>query len=147
MKKSYWTEEEQRKQVGSAMAIATTANLLLGLRWAETGKKYTNWMVTQEGMDKELCETAGTHMLIYMLPFAVELCLKGLRSQSGGKFRRTHNLKSLWQDLDEAEQAELRTRVEDPAWKNEKRTRREALGITGANENGRSGHRRPSERF
>ena len=132
MKRSHWTTEEQRKQIGSAMAIATTASLLLGLRFTETGREYTNSLVTHGGMDKDLCETAGTHMLIYMLPFAVELCLKGIRSQSGGEFIRTHNLKSLWKDLDEVEQEEIRKRVEDSAWRSEERIRREALGITDA---------------
>ena len=114
------------------MAIATTANLLLGLRCTQAGRKYIDSMVTQGGMDKDLCETAGTHMLIYMLPFAVELWLKGIRSQGGGGFIRTHNLESLWKDLDEAEQAEIRKRVDDPAWRSEERVLREALGITDA---------------
>ena len=132
MKKSCWTTEEQKKQMGSAMAIATTANLLLGLRSTETGQQYTNSMVTHGGMDRELCEAGTEYILIPMLPFAVELCLKALRSQGGGEFHWTHNLKSLWKDLDEAEQAEIRKRVEDPAWRSEETVRREALGITDA---------------
>ena len=130
MKKGHWKVEEQKKAMGSAKAIATTANLLLGLRWTETGREYTDWMVTQGGMDRELCEAGTGYILIPMLPFAVELCLKGIRSQGGGEFLWTHNLKSLWKDLDEAEQAEIRKRLEDPAWRSEERTRREALGIT-----------------
>lgn len=31
-KKDHWTSVEQKQAIGSAMAIATTANLLLGLR-------------------------------------------------------------------------------------------------------------------
>ena len=105
------------------------ASLLLGLRWTETGKEYTNWMVTQVGMDKELCEEAGIEYIsISMLPFAVELCLKGIRSQGGGEFFWTHNLKSLWKDLDEVERIEIRRRV--AARRNEERTQREILGIT-----------------
>ena len=128
MKKGRWTTEEQKTQIGSAMAIATTAGLLLGLRWSEIGKEYTNWMVTQVGMDRELCEEAGTkHILISMLPFAVELCLKGIRSQGGGEFLWKHNLKSLWNDLDETERIEIRRRV--AARRDEERTQREILGI------------------
>ena len=59
MKRSHWTAEEQKRHMGSAMAIATTANLLLGLRWTDIGRDYTNSMVAHRGMDKELCE-AGT---------------------------------------------------------------------------------------
>ena len=132
MKRGRWTTEEQKRQIGSAMAIATTANLLLGLRWTDAGKEYTTWMVAQEGLDEELCETAGTHILIYELPFAVELCLKGIRSQGGGEFLWTHNLKLLWNDLDEAERIEIRKRVEDRARSSEEKARREAIGITGA---------------
>ena len=131
-KKGRWTPDKQRKHIGSAMAIATTANLLLGLRRTDAGKEYTTWMVTQEGMDEELCKTAGTHMLIYELPFAVELCLKGIRSQGGGEFLWTHNLKLLWNDLDEAERIDIRKRVEDLARSSEERARREAIGIAGA---------------
>ena len=132
MRKIHWTVEEQKKALGSAMAIATTANLLLGLRWTEIGKEYTNSMVARGGMDKELCEAGTKYILIPMLPFAVELCLKGIKSQGRSKFLKTHNLKSLWEDLDEEEQAEIRRRVEDTAWRNEERTQREALGITDA---------------
>ena len=132
MKKSCWSTEEQKRQIGSAMAIATTANLLLGLRSTETGRQYTDSMVTHGGMDRELCEAGAEYILIPMLPFAVELCLKGIRSQGGGEFFWTHNLKLLWKDLDEAEQAEIRKRVEDPAWRSEERIRREALGIMDA---------------
>ena len=57
------------------MAIATTASLLLGLRWTRKGGEYANWMVTHGGMDKELCDAGTTHILIPMLPFAVELCV------------------------------------------------------------------------
>ena len=86
MKKSCWSTKEQKRQIGSAMAIATTANLLLGLRSTETGRQYTDSMVTHGGMDRELCEAGAEYILIPMLPFAVELCLKGIRSQGGGEF-------------------------------------------------------------
>ena len=132
MERSRWTTEEQRKQIGAAMAIATTANLLLGLRCTDTGKEYVDSMVTRGGMDRELCDGGTWYILIPMLPFAVELCLKGIKSQGGRKFLRTHNLKSLWMDLDEVEQEEIRKRVEDPAWRSEERIRREALSITDA---------------
>ncbi len=131
MKKSRWATEEQKKEIGSAMAIATTANLLLGLRSTEIGKQYTNSMVTHRGMDRELCQAGTDYILIPMLPFAVELCLKGIKSQ-GGEFLWTHNLKSLWEDLDEVERLRVRKRVEDAAWRSEERIRREALDITGA---------------
>ena len=49
----------------------------------------------------------------------------------GGEFLWTHNLKSLWKDLDEVEQVGIRKRVNSPAWRNEERPRRETLGITG----------------
>ncbi len=132
MKKGHWTPEEQRKHIGSAMAIATTARLLLGLRRTDAGKEYIAWMVTQEGMDEELCKTAGTHILIYELPFAVELCLKGLRSLGAGEFLWTHNLQLLWNDLGEAERIDIRKRVEDRARGSEEKAQRRALGITGA---------------
>lgn len=131
MKKGRWTREEQKKQIGSAMAIATTANLLLGLRCTETGKEYVDSMVTREGMDRDLCNGGIWYILIPMLPFAVELCLKGIKSQGRREFLWTHNLKSLWKDLDEVEQTGIRKRVDSPAWRDEERTRREALGITG----------------
>ena len=70
MKKSRWTTEEQRKRIGSAMAIATTANLLLGLRCTEAGKEYVDLMVTRGGMDQELCDGGTWYILIPMLPFA-----------------------------------------------------------------------------
>ena len=114
------------------MAIATTANLLLGLRWTERGREYTNWMVAHERMDKELCGAGTRYILIPMLPFAVELCLKAIRSLDGAECIYTHNLKSLWNDLDEPERAEIRRRVNDPAWRREEGIRREALGITEA---------------
>ena len=48
MKRSHWTAEEQKRHMGSAMAIATTANLLLGLRWTDIGRDYTNsWWRTE----------------------------------------------------------------------------------------------------
>ena len=131
MKKSRWATEEQKKEIGSAMAIATTANLLLGLRSTEIGKQYTNSMVTHREMDRELCQAGTDYILIPMLPFAVELCLKGIKSQ-GGEFLWTHNLKSLWEDLDEVERLGVRKRVENAAWRSEERIWREALDITGA---------------
>ena len=113
------------------MAIATTANLLLGLRSTEIGKQYTDVMVDQAGMDKALCDGGTKYILIPMLPFAVELCLKALKAQGGNEFIWTHNLKRLWEDLNKGERAEVRKRVEDPAWGQEDRQQRGALGITG----------------
>ena len=130
-KKERWTSAEQKQEIGSAMAIATTANLLLGLRSTETGKHYTDLMVKQAGMDKELCDGGTKYILIPMLPFAVELCLKALKAQGGNEFIRTHNLKLLWEDLKTGEQRAVRKRVEDPAWRNEERQQREELAITG----------------
>ena len=130
MKKGHWTPVEQKQAMGSAMAIATTANLLLGLRWTKMGKKYTELMLKQAGMDKELCDAGTKFILIPMLPFAVELCLKGLKAQGGNGFIWTHNLKSLWEDLNEEEQAEVRKRVDNPAWRKEERKQREVRGIT-----------------
>ena len=131
MKKSCWTAEEQRQRIGSAMAIATTANLLLGLRSTETGRQYVISVVAHGGMERELCETGAEYILIPMLPFAVELCLKGIKSQGGAELLWTHNLKSLWTDLVEEARIEIRKRVADPVWRHEERVRREALGITG----------------
>ena len=132
MKKSRWTTEEQRKHIGSAMAIATTARLLFGLRWTRNGREYANWMVTHGGMDRELCDAGTRYILIPMLPFAVELCLKGIRSLGGAEFIYTHNLKSLWNDLDEAERTEIRRGVNDTVSRSEWGTRRKALDITNA---------------
>lgn len=87
--------------------------------------------MTRGGMDRKLCRGGTSYILIPMLPFAVELCLKGIISQGGRAFCRTHNLKSLWTDLDAVEQVEIRTRVNSPAWRNEEKLRRDALGITG----------------
>lgn len=131
MKRGRWTTEEQRKQIGSAMAIATTANLLLGLRCTEAGKEHVDLMVRRGGMDRELCHGGTWYILIPMLPFAVELCLKGIISQGGRAFCRTHNLQLLWTDLDVVEQEGIRTRVNSPAWRSEEKQQREALGITG----------------
>ena len=127
MKRSRWTTEEQKKQIGSAMAIATTASLLLGLRCTETGKGYVDSMVTRGDMDSDLCDAGTRYILIPMLPFAVELCLKGVKSQGGGEFLWTHNLKSLWKALDEVEQVGIRKRVNSPAWRNKERPRRRPL--------------------
>ena len=131
MKRIRWTTEEQKKEIGAAMVIATTASLLLGLRCTETGKDYVDSMVTRGGMDSELCDAGTWYILIPMLPFAVELCLKSVRSQGGGEFLWTHNLKLLWKDLDEVEQVGIQKRVNSPAWRNKERPRRETLGITG----------------
>ena len=131
MKRSRWTTEEQRKQIGQAMAIATTATLLLGLRHTEAGKEYVDLMVTREGMDRELCDGGTWYILIPMLPFAVELSLKGIKSQGGREFLRTHNLKSLWKDLDDEEQTGIRRRLNSPVWRSKERLLRDALGITG----------------
>ena len=130
-KKGRWTSLEQKQEIGSAMAIATTTNLLLGLRSTEIGKHYTDVMVKQAGMDKDLCDGGTRYILIPMLPFAVELCLKALKTQGGDAFIWTHNLKLLWDDLNTGEQTAVRQRVEDSAWRNEERKRRESLGITG----------------
>ena len=129
-KREHWTSIEQRQAIGSAMAIATTANLLLGLRWSEPGKQYTDFMVVQEGMDKDLCDGGTKYILIPMLPFAVELCLKALKAQGGNGFLRTHNLKFLWNDLRNGEHPELRKRIDDPKSRKQDRKQREALGIT-----------------
>lgn len=131
MKRSRWTTKEQRKQIGAAMAIVTTANLLLGLRYTETGKAYIDSMVTHGGIDRELCDGGTRYILIPMLPFAVELCLKGITSQGMQEFLWTHNLHALWTDLDAVEQMAIRKRVENPAWRNEEKRRRDALGVTG----------------
>ena len=130
-KKEHWTSVEQQQAIGSAMAITTTANLLLGLRSTEIGRHYTDSMVELVGMDKDLCDGGTKYILLPMLPFAVELCLKALKAQGGNGFIWTHNLKLLWEDLNTGEQTALRKRVEDPAWRNEERKQREALGITG----------------
>ena len=110
------------------MAIATTANLLLGLRWAVTGREYVDAMVTEEGMDRDLADASTQYILIPMMPFAVELCLKGIRSQRGD-FLPTHNLKSLWVDLDDEDRTEIRLRTDDLASRSEERARREMLGV------------------
>ena len=130
-KKDRWTSVEQKQGIGSAMAIATTANLLLGLRWSDPGKHYTDLMVEQAGIDRELCDGGTKYVLIPMLPFAVELCLKALKAQGGNEFIRTHNLKSLWQDLSKEEQAEVRRRVESPEYRKHESKQRESCGITG----------------
>ena len=130
-KKGCWTSVEQKQEIESAMAIATTANLLLGLRSTEIGRHYADVMVKQAGMDKKLCDGGTKYILIPMLPFAVELCLKALKAQGGNEFIRTHNLKCLWEDLSKGERVEVRKRVEDPAWREEERQQREAIGITG----------------
>ena len=110
------------------MAIATTAALLLGLRRNEIGRKYTAWMVDNVGLDEVLCDGATWHVLVSALPFAVELCLKGIKSQAGGGFLWTHNLDSLWTDLDAAVQREIRNRVETRQdW--EVNALRRALGV------------------
>ena len=130
-KKSSWTPLDQMQTISTAMSIATTAQLLLGLRRTEEGKKYTDFMVNQEGIDKELCSEGTKIILLFALPFAVELCLKALKAQGGNEFIRTHNLKCLWDDLHKGERAEIRKRVEDTEWRNEEWRRREAHGITG----------------
>ena len=130
-KKSSWTPLDQMQTITTAMAIETTAQLLLGLRRTEEGKKFTDFMVNQEGIDKELCSEGTKIILLSALPFAVELCLKALKAQGGNEFIRTHNLKCLWDDLRKGERAEIRKRVEDTEWRNEEWSRREAHGITG----------------
>lgn len=111
------------------MAIATTANVLLGLRSTDSGRQYAESLVVQGGVDRELCEAGTEYILIPMLPFAVELCLKTVRCQAGGAFLWTHNLKLLWKDLDEAQRAGIRRRAEDPEWRSEEKRRREIMGI------------------
>lgn len=128
MKRSGWTAEEQRKSIGSAMVIATTAALLLGLQRNQIGREYTAWMVTNVGLDENLCAGATKHVLISTLPFAVELCLKGIKSQTDGEFLWTHNLERLWKDLAEAEQKEIRKRAE-AAQNRDVNTLRRALGV------------------
>ena len=130
-KREHWTSVEQKQGIGSAMAIATTANLLLGLRWSEPGKHYTNLMVEQAGMNKDLCDGGTKYILTPMLPFAVELCLKALKAQGGNEFIRTHNLKCLWEDLSKGERTEVRKRMENPVWRKHERKQRVACGITG----------------
>ena len=131
MKRGRWTLEEQKKEMGSAMAIATTANLLLGLRTNKIGKKYKKMMIKQVGMDEKLCEGGIEFILIPMVPFAVELCLKGIKAQGGNEFIWTHNLKLLWEDLNQKEREEIRKRVEEPKWAREERKQRTACGIMG----------------
>ena len=130
-KKERWTSVEQQQAIGSAMAIATTANLLSGLRRTELGKQYIEFMIEQEGLDKVLCDEGTQHTPLSMLPFAVELCLKALKAQNGNGFIRTHNLKCLWEDLNKEERVEIRKRVKDPAWRQKEKQQREAYGITG----------------
>ena len=131
MKKGRWTPAQQKKKIGSAQSIATTANLLFGLRSTGIGTQFLDMMVDQEGMDEDLCKGATWFILISMLPFAVELCLKALKAQGGDEFFWTHNLKLLWEDLESEERSEIRRRVEDPAWRKEERKLRVAFGITG----------------
>lgn len=131
MKKGCWTPIEQKKEMGSAKSIATTANLLFGLRSTDIGNQFLDAMVEQAGMDEDLCKGGTWFILVSMLPFAVELCLKALKAQGGEEFFRTHNLKLLWDDLQPEERREIRQRVEDPAWRKEEREQRDAFGITG----------------
>ena len=130
MKKGCWTPAEQGKEIGSAKSIATTANLLFGLRCTEPGNQFLDVMVDQAGMDEKLCKGATWFILVPMLPFAVELCLKALKAQGGNEFLWTHNLALLWKDLEPIEREEVRKRVEDPAWRKEDREHRNTLGIT-----------------
>ena len=130
MKKGCWTLEEQKKEMGSAMAIATTANLLLGLSTNKIGKKYKKMMLEQVGMDKELFEGGIGFILIPMMPFAVEVCLKVIKAQGGNEFIWTHNLKALWEDLNQKEREEIRKGVEEPKWRRKEMKQRVVLGIT-----------------
>ncbi|MDE0106430.1 MAG: hypothetical protein OXN96_01400 [Bryobacterales bacterium] len=88
-------------------------------------------MVEHAGMDRDLCDGGTKYILIPMLPFAVELCLKALKAQGGKEFIKTHNLKSLWQDLSKEQQAEVRSRVENPEYRKHESKQRESCGITG----------------
>lgn len=130
-KKGRWTPVEQAQSISSAMAIEATAQMLLGLRRTEAGKKYTNFMVSQEGIDKELGGEGTKILLLPALPLAVELCLKALKAQGGKEYIWTHNLKELWEDLEPEERREIRKRVDDPAWRKGEWKQREALRIVG----------------
>ena len=129
-KKGRWTPIEQTQSISSAMAIEATAHMLLGFRRTEAGKKYADFMVSQEGVEKQLCAEGIKIILLSALPFAVELCLKALKAQGGNEFIRTHNLKCLWEDICKGERAVIRERVEDPAWRKQEWKRRKAHRIT-----------------
>ena len=124
-----WNLPEQKQAIGSAKAIATTARILLGLRRFEVGKKYIEFMVEQARIDKDLFEGGTKHILVPMLPLAVELCLKSLKAQGGNKFIKTHNLKSLWQDLRKRDRWEMRKRVGNSKYAMFGQEQREAYGI------------------
>lgn len=128
--RQHWTSVEQKQAIGSAMAIATTANLLLALRRSEPGKHFTDLMVEQAGMDRDLCDGGTKYILIPMLPFAVELCLKALKAQGGNEFIKTHNLKCLWEDLSKEEQDQVREYMQNPERIKHEVRQRQACGIT-----------------
>lgn len=130
MNRGHWKSREQEQVIGSAMAIATTARLLSELRRTEIGRRYIDFLVNQERLDKVLCTEGAKYVPLSMLPFAVELCLKALKAQGGAQFIRTHNLKCLWEDLKE-DQEKIQQRLNDPAWREEERRLREAHAITG----------------
>lgn len=130
-KKGHWTPEKQAQSIASAMAIEATAQMLLGLRRTEAGKKYTSFMVKQEGVDKELGGEGTKILLLSALPLAVELCLKALKAQGGKEYIWTHNLKQLWEDLEPEERKKIRKRVDDPAWRKQEWKHREEFRIAG----------------
>lgn len=130
MKTGRWTPEEQQKEIGSAMAIATTANLLLGLGSSKPGKKFEKMMVKQIGMANELYDGGSKYILIPMMPFAVELCLKSIKAQGNCEFMWTHNLRLLWQDLSENDRNNIRSILTNPIWVKEESRLRFACGIT-----------------
>ena len=126
-----WTPEEQGKSIGSAMAIASTANLLLGIPRTSAGRRYRKFMIEEVGMDEELCDGGTWLILTPMLPFAIELCLKSIKSQSGHAFLKSHDLKELWEDLHEGDRSGIKSRLEDPTWKQREERRRSEFGLTG----------------
>ena len=130
MRTGRWTPEEQQKEIGSAMAIATTANLLLGLRSSKLGKKFEKMMVRQAGMANELYDGGSEYILIPMMPFAVELCLKSIRAQGENEFLWTHNLKLLWRDLSDDDRDQIRNFLTNPLWVKEELKIRNTYGIT-----------------
>lgn len=126
----HWNTVEQTQAIGSAMAIATTARLLLGLRWSELGNQYTEFMVEKREIDKDLCDGGTKYILVPMLPFAVELCLKSLKSQGENGFIKTHDLEILWNDLSEIERSSIGNKTELSIHKMHKEERKQAYRTT-----------------
>ena len=113
------------------MAIATTANLLLGIAHTDPGHSYMEFMVNHVGMDRDLCKGGTWYILTPMMPFAVELCLKAIKSQRKQEFLKEHDLKKLWEDLCQDDQDGIRNIIEDQAWKQEENRLRFEFGLTG----------------